>query len=843
MATSVPTTRSDIRALRDEKKKREEEQRQEKEKAASPPKRRPSIGYNPSSKPVPVQSAPLLPKETESDIRLRTGRQMDRMLEKAGAPSRLMQEVDRAGRFATGVASEIGGAVKRGYESSRQEAAQEAARKRRQKETEESRFGESGSRAARDAKALRNYDWRGAGQSLMDIGGSLLGGLSGSVPPVPRIDTRTPAERADAAGKFGDPADIARREESKEISEERFAADAPLRLAYMKYKEKAEERGDSAILTPVEFLDEMTGTQKGADGLGFERVAPAVPLETLNSALDNFPYQYGDGLMGEAMDAAPLNLDGEVNMPSNQGDKDNAGRVRDIVSERKKRDPDAPLSDGLQAQIKSTQVDPYTGLPMTEGGGQLVAPSINKDGSVGAKTYTRGIPREIQDAADKLPAAERDMYIAQSMGVDLSKYPPSQRQAAAQAFVREKEGLAERGNMVEAYTDPETGNFVDADGNEILDENGNPRKSDVPLAADEDENFIQSGLSGSQAPVFIRSEEALKRGKQRKNYNAVMQRAESVAGNKSVSQFLTVDPDTGRESLDVAAFEQRFPGSLPPEGDPQRADAIEKLTSLALRGKARKQNNDRLGRIQQFASPTFGPMLYMESMQQAKTPEERMAVARYFGDQEAFIANQQQALADRGILKAEKEAEAAAAMRAAGKTEVNMESPSGVAGEAKKAIRQGVDAGDLRPVIAALSSGPSPMMKEEEVRDGAMSYEAQTAGAAVFNSPIHQPRVQGLFKAATDGWTFVERWSDDQVEDSRQKFMSSAAEAAGLPLVDEEGNPTETSAVLSRIFENMWTQLYGDRRRLPKSPDSEGPEFGGEEGPGTMEPPGWVGAF
>lgn len=826
MATSAPTTRSDIRSLRDEKKKREEEQRQEKEKAASPPKRRPSIGYNPSSKPVPVQSAPLMPKETESDIRLRTGRQMDRMLEKAGAPSRLMQEVDRAGQFATGVASEIGGAVKRGYESSRQEAAQEAARKRRQKETDESRFGESGSRAARDAKALRNYDWRGAGQSLMDIGGSLLGGLSGSVPPVPRIDTRTPAERADALGKFGDEGDIRRREKARELEGDLESSREQYRPSYDKYRERAAALGidPEDMMSLDEFAQDMMGVQAGEDGMGLEQVAPGVSPSSASSNLQT----------------PRLNLDGEVNMPSNQGDKDNAGRVRDIVSERKKRDPDAPLSAGLQAQIKSTQVDPYTGLPMTEGSGQLVAPSLNKDGSVGAKTYTRGIPREIQDAAAKLPAAERDMYIAQSMGVDLSKYPPSQRQAAAQAFVREKEGLAERGNMVEAYTDPKTGNFVDADGNEILDENGNPRKSDVPLAYDEDGNL----LSGSQAPVFIRSEAALKRGDQRKKYSSVMQRAESIAGNKSVSQFLTVDPDTGAESLDVAAFEQRFPGSLPPEGDPQRADAIEKLTSMALRGKAVKQNNDRLGRVQQFASPTFGPMLMMESLQQAKTPEEKIAIANYFNRPDLVALYQEQAMGDRGILKAEKEAEAAAAMRAAGKTEVNMESPSGVAGESQKAIRQGVDAGDLRPVIAALSSGPSPMMKEEEVRDGAMSYEAQTAGAAVFNSPIHQPRVQGLFKAATDGWTFVERWSDDQIEDSRQKFMSSAAEAAGLPLVDEEGNPTETSAVLSRIFENMWTQLYGDRRRLPRpkrNTETKGVGLPDDEvESGTVPPPGPV---
>lgn len=808
MATSAPTTRSDIRSLRDEKKKREEEQRRKaEEKKANEGKRRPSIGY-PEDRGGKGPQAPFsMEKARAGDNSRRVNSQMDRMV----GTVRAEEGRDR-----------VNSQMNRMVNVARDETARD----------EQIRgYGKSLTPAIKQGISLLGQLATPPAQSeLLGTAGLVRTGrleeLRNASPEMSKPDARTPGQRVDAQGKFADEGDISRREKARELEGDLESSREQYRPSYDKYRERAAALGidPEDMMSLDEFAQDMMGVQPGADGMGLEQVAPGVSPSSASSNLQT----------------PRLNLDGEVNMPSNQGDKDNAGRVRDIVSERKKRDPDAPLSAGLQAQIKSTQVDPYTGLPMTEGSGKLVVPSINKDGSVEAKTYTRGIPREIQDAAAELPAAERDMYIAQSMGVDLSKYPPSQRQAAAQAFVREKEGLAERGNMVEAYTDPETGYFVDAKGNQILDENGKPRKSDVPLAYDEDGNL----LSGSQAPVFIRSEAALKRGKQRKKYNSVMQRAESIAGNKSVSQFLTVDPDTGRESLDVAAFEERFPGSLPPEGDPQRADAIEKLTSMAMRGKAVKQNNDRLGRAQQYASPTFGPMLMMESLQQAETPEEKIAIANYFNRPDLVALYQEQAMGDRGILKAEKEAEAAAAMRGGGdKTEINMNAPSEVSGNVRKTITDGINDNNLNSARIALTTGESPMMSEEQFNMTALQMDAvkqgpdgQSENPAALLKPMHRPFLAGLFEGQIKDswWKDMGSWTDEQREAAVSKFTTDVLTSSGL------SGTEDTKKMIRGIFEQLYLDRFGTPMPRPKrNTETKGVGLPDDEvESGTVPPPG-----
>lgn len=734
MAVSAPTSRSDISKLREEKKRREEEARRKSQEAeaakAKAGERKPSIGY--PEKQQEEQSAPLMPRETRSDINRRVGGQMDRMLEAAGA-SRIGSELDRGMQFAKGVGGSLFDAAKKGVQGARDEARAAGDSRRRAAESsknlEEGPFSESGQQARREADALRNFDYKGAGAALSEIGGNLLGGLSGVLPGMPRVDTRSNEQKqSDADGVFSE--DYDRRQEAKEIQAEVDAEDYA--DAYDQYRQQAEARGDVEILSPEEFVDEMSGTQQSEDGLGRERVGPMV----------------GAGEVSSNLRTPRTNLDGEVFMPNNQGDVDNAGRIRDIVGERKRRNPDEPIPVGMQAQVQSTQRDPYSGAPMTEGSGKLVAPSLNSDGSVGAKTYTRAIPPEIESAAAQLPAAERDMYIAQSMGVDLNQYPPSQRQAVAQKFVAEKRGLADRGNMVAAYTDPETGYFIDAPveegGKPILDADGKPRKSDVPLAYDEDGNL----LPGSEAPVFIRSEEALKRGKQRTKFNNRMQEARN-SGDNLIMSFVSRDPETNELKFDEAGFEAQYPGSLPPPG-PGRTKAISQLTNLIERGRAVQQNRDRLGRRQQESSPTFGPILMRESLQQAETPEEAAMLALYFNRPDIAQFYQQQAMGDRAILAEEQKARAAAetaALRRGG--DVNIEG----AGAGSMQFKNRMKSGQLAPGQMAnelITSGvdEKEARRQEATTQIGISLETGVPADAALNAGNVKPIIDEALEAA-----------------------------------------------------------------------------------------------
>ena len=731
MAVSAPTSRSDISKLREEKKRREEEARRKGQEAeaakAKAGERKPSIGY--PEKQQEEQSAPLMPGGRTDNSR-RVNSQMDRMV----GVAREGREADRrAAENRAKVNSQIGrmaGVV--GAES------------------------EAYDNAKKTAKAMSPYVAKGLGLlgSLSNLG--TMTGATGAIaenvgkaipdPDRPNPVTRTPGERVDDMGVFADKKDIDRRQEAKEIQAEVDAEDYA--DAYDRYRQQAEARGDVEILSPEEFVDEMSGTQQSDDGLGRERVGPMVGAHEVYRNVGSFPEMQlrPDGQSRYLPGDAPLNLDGEVFMPNNQGDVDNAGRIRGIIDERKRRNPDEPIPVGLQAQAQAAQRDTYSGVPMTEGSGSLVAPSVNSDGSVGAKTYTRGIPREIEAAAEGLSSqAEKDMYIAQAMGVDLNQYPPEQRQAVAQKFVNEKRGLADRGNMVAAYTDPKTGYFIDDKGNPILDADGKPRKSDVPLAYDEDGNL----LPGSEAPVFIRSEEALKRGKQRTNFNNRMQEARN-SGNNLIMSFVSRDPETNELKFDEAGFESQYPGSLPPPG-PKRTEAISQLTNMIERGRAVQQNRDRLGRRQQESSPTYGPILMRESLQQAETPEEAAMIALYFNRPDIAQFYQQQAMGDRAILAEEQKARAAAEVRAAGRSgDINIEG----AGAGSMQYKQRLKSGQLAPgqmaneLIASGQVDKKEARRQEATTQLGISVETGVPADAALNAGNVKPIIDEALEAA-----------------------------------------------------------------------------------------------
>lgn len=842
MAVSAPTSRSDISKLREEKKRREEEARRKSQEAeaakAKAGERKPSIGYPEPKNEEP--SGPIMPRAKDGDP---SGDDL------AWPPSwrqaeykRMASELAPAAQFAKGVGGSLLDAAKKGVQGARDEARAAGDSRRRAAESsknlEEGPFSESGQQARREADALRNFDYRGAGAALSEIGGNLLGGLSGVLPGMPRVDTRSNEQKqSDADGVFSD--DYDRRQEAKEIQAEVDAEDYA--DAYDQYVQKARARGDNenTIMSPEEFVDEMSGTQQSEDGLGRERVGPMVGAHEVRRNVGSFQerQERPDGQSRYLPGDTPLDLDGEVFMPNNQGDSDNAGRIRDIVGERKRRNPDEPIPVGMQAQVQSTQRDPYSGAPMTEGSGKLVAPSLNSDGSVGAKTYTRAIPPEIESAAAQLPAAERDMYIAQSMGVDLNQYPPSQRQAVAQKFVNEKRGLADRGNMVAAYTDPKTGYFVDAEGNPILDADGKPRKSDVPLAYDKDGNL----LPGSEAPVFIRSEEALKRGKQRTNFNNRMQEARN-SGDNLIMSFVSRDPETNKLKFDEEGFEAQYPGSLPPPG-PERTKAISQLTNLIERGRAVQQNRDRLGRRQQESSPTFGPILMRESLQQAETPEEAAMIALYFNRPDIAQFYQQQAMGDRAILAEEKKAEAVAntaALRSGRNGAVD--TPAGLLEQQNRVINDALADGNIAGAVAILA-GEGGHMTEDQVRDQALATQAKASPAAL-RLPMHAPVADAEFKKVT-GVFPVEAWDEESILRAEEDFKIGMARRAGL---DPE-NP-EVSKILHRMFEQFWNEEFGKNsgRTMggqdyprPKAQETTGVGLPDDDQPGTQ--PGWVGAF
>ena len=867
MAVSAPTSRSDISKLREEKKRREEEARRKGQEAEAG-QRKPSIGYDPEGKsPEPEQDSPFMaPLKGQEQPLTRDG-----LLRKMRADSAARQreevrgKIDDFQQLARGVGGSLLDAAKKGVQGARNEARAAGDSRRRAEESsknfEEGPFSESGQQARREADALRNFDYKGAGAALSEIGGSLLGGLSGVLPGMPRVDTRSNEQKkSDADGVFNEGYD--RRQEAKEVQGEldslvddktyqqyvdnHHPDDGPLMSreeyaydeAYKFYKDRAKERGDVEILSPEEFVDEMSGTQQSKDGLGRERVGEMVdPDEVMNNTL-SFPVRYDnlspfwdDKLNTSRMRAAGedltarhlthgdgLKLDGELRGYSRAPDEDNAGRIRTIINDNKRKNPNSPIPDGIRAKEKATRVDPYTGLPMVEGAGSRIEGVPGRDGAPsGAQQFTRAVPPEVMMAANELPtAAERDLYIGRN-AIDMAALPEDQRERAARDYAESRRKLRERGNMVPAATDPKTGYYVQVDENNeiirdqvtgesipILDADGNPRRSEISSARTEDGNIIP----GSQDVVFIRSEEALKRGKQRTNFNNRMQDARSGA-NSLIMSFVSRDPETNKLKFDEEGFEAQYPGSLPPPG-PKRTEAISQLTNLIERGRAVQQNRDRLGRRQQESSPTYGPILMRESLQQAETPEEAAMLALYFNRPDIAQFYQQQAMGDRAILAEEQKARAVAetaALRGGGKGG-STDTPRGLADQIDRTVGDAVADGNLNSAIATLASGPNAVMSESAVRDKAFANDAKANPGAAMLKPMHRPLLKEVFESADDGWYMVENWEDEDILNAEQKFSDELSRRFGIKVTEDEDG-RKLRQVISNIFQSLWDEIHG----------------------------------
>ena len=844
MAVSAPTSRSDISKLREEKKRREEEARRKGQEAeaakAKAGERKPSIGY--PEKQQEEQSAPLMPGGRTDNTR-RVNRQMDRMVRVA----REGREADRrAAESRDKVNSQIDRMVRVvGAES------------------------EAYDNAKKTAKAMSPHVAKGLGLlgSLSNLG--TMTGATGAIaenvgkaipdPDRPKPVTRTPGERVDDMGVFADKKDIDRRQEAKEIQDEVDAEDYA--DAYDLYARKARARGDAenTIMSPEEFVDEMSGTQQSEDGLGRERVGPMVSAGEVASNLDSFQTrsELPDGTGRYAPGDTPLNLDGELGDYSRLPDEDNASRLRSIINDRKAKEPNSPLAAGVDAAAKATRVDPYTGLPMVEGGGSRIEGVPGRDGSPSsAQQFTRATPPEVMEQANQLPtAAERDLYIGRN-AIDMAALPEDQRERAARDYAESRRKLRERGNMVPAATDPKTGYYVqvdennniirDDDGNSmpILDADGNPRRSEISSARTKDGNVIP----GSQDVVFIRSEEALKRGEQRKNFNNRMQEARN-SGNNLIMSFVSRDPETNDLKFDEAGFESQYPGSLPPPG-PKRTEAISQLTNMIERGRAVQQNRDRLGRRQQESSPTFGPILMRESLQQAETPEEAAMLALYFNRPDIAQFYQQQAMGDRAILAEEQKARAAAELAAlrSGRNG-NFDTPSGLADQIDLTVNDAVAGGNLNSAIATLASGPNAVMSERDVRDKAFANDSKASPGAALLKPMHRPLLKEVFESADDGWKPVEKWKDEDILNAEQKFADELSRRYGFNIGNDEDG-MKLRQVISNIFQSLWEEIHGpDSGRFfggkayprRQAQETTGVGLPDDEQPGTQ--PGWVDAF
>lgn len=522
----------------------------------------------------------------------------------------------------------------------------------------------------------------------------------------------------------------------------------------------------------------------------------------------------------------------KVEAPDGRGNKERDERR--ALNNARFNDPDGPNADAYDEK----HMKPNTPDELQPRGGN--ASSLPMGGNKGkGKRYERGMDmggvdgtgEEIshsmladmtKDKWDKMSGPDREahvMFLAGKLGVDVSQLPPDQQYYGAKRAVMEH--LFKTGNAETKIWANEEGDL--GHDPHVMDLHARRAKGEVPGAGPEYKAYENKFNENTGQWEIHKSDAAKEKEAHSRQFHQGRFRDHLLSGTIPASDYLNED-GTWKEG-GVERFQQDHAGYLGRRGDGGEAAQRRELQNAQqlMQRQMNYQAQKKMRANQQNMDGPIGRQMYIASIQQASTPEEKRDIALAFGNKEdadRYEADIRGEQAVRSAAAGAKGGDPTAADQAAGLNSLNNQLIQAAAnGGSAEAARQALD-----------PDGSNPVGANAQVAQG-VAEQWNASGHEWSPQDIHHQAIAphlediandiggAMFKGDQDlnlGW--FGKWKGNE---SRSKdFVKKALASLGLT------DSPEMEGALRKWFYEYHNDTAPEPKQgdeLPEPPDMEAP--------------------